>query len=115
MKTAAIHRRARSSPQKLRLVANLIKDKKTSEAIEMLSFLNKKAAHLIKKVLLSAIANAHHNYGTSMKSLQIISISIDEGPTMKRIVARAKGRTNRISKRTSHIKIVVSDDVCVKR
>ncbi|ADD79563.1 50S ribosomal protein L22 [Candidatus Riesia pediculicola] len=110
MKTFSIYRNARSSPQKLRLVSNLIKNKKIEKAMEVLNFLNKKSSFLIKKVLVSAVANAHHNYGASSKILKIKNIFIDEGPTMKRTIARAKGRTNQISKRTSHIKIVISDE-----
>ena len=101
METIAKHRHARSSAQKVRLVADLIRGKKVSQALDILTYTNKKAAVLVKKVLESAIANAEHNDGAD--------IFVDEGPSMKRIMPRAKGRADRILKRTSHITVVVSD------
>lgn len=110
MNTISRYRYARSSAQKIRLVANLIRGKKISEAINILNYTNKKSALLIKKVLNSAIANAEHNNNADINSLKINKIFIDEGPSMKRIMPRAKGRTNRILKRTSHITIIVCDN-----
>ncbi|WP_225639592.1 50S ribosomal protein L22 [Candidatus Profftia sp. (ex Adelges kitamiensis)] len=109
METFAKHRYARSSAQKIRLVANMIRGKKVSQALETLSYTNKKAAGLIKTVLYSAISNAEHNDGADIDDLRVIKIFIDEGPSMKRIMPRAKGRADRILKRTSHITVVVSD------
>ena len=79
------------------------------QALEILTYSNKKAAVLIKKVLESAIANAEHNEGADIDDLNVAKIFVDEGPTMKRIMPRAKGRADRILKRSSHISIVVAD------
>ncbi|MGP1956297.1 MAG: 50S ribosomal protein L22 [Arsenophonus sp. NC-PE1-MAG3] len=109
METIAMHRHARSSAQKVRLVADLIRGKKVSKALEILNYTNKKAAGLVKKVLKSAIANAEHNDGADIDNLKVTKIFINEGSTMKRIMPRAKGRADRILKRTSHIIVGVSD------
>lgn len=109
VETIAQHKHARSSAQKLRLVANLIRGKGVSQALNILSYTNKKAANLIKKVLESAIANAEHNNGTDIDILKVSKIFINNGPSMKRIMPRAKGRADRILKRTSHIIVVVSE------
>lgn len=109
METIAKHRYARTSAQKARLVADLIRGKKVAQALEILTFSNKKAALLVKKVLESAIANAENNDGADVDDLKITRIFVDEGPTMKRVMPRAKGRANQILKRTSHITVVVSD------
>ncbi|AFP85603.1 ribosomal protein L22, bacterial type [secondary endosymbiont of Heteropsylla cubana] len=109
METIAQHRHARSSAQKVRLVANLIRGKKVSQALDILNYNNKKVAGLIKKVLESAIANAEHNNGSDIDDLKVTKIFVDAGPSMKRIMPRAKGRADRILKRTSHITVVVSD------
>ncbi|AIN47253.1 50S ribosomal protein L22 [Candidatus Palibaumannia cicadellinicola] len=109
METVAKHCHARSSAQKLRLVVELIRDKKVSEALEILTYTNKKAAYLVKKVLESAIANADHNDGADIDHLKIKNIFVDVGPSIKRIMPRAKGRIDHIIKRTSHITVVVSD------
>ncbi|XBC37605.1 MAG: 50S ribosomal protein L22 [Buchnera aphidicola (Meitanaphis elongallis)] len=109
METFAKHLQARSSAQKVRLVANLIRGQKVSHALNILIHNNKKASILIKKVLKSAIANAEHNNNVDANNLIITRIFVNEGPTMKRMMPRAKGRADRILKRTSHITIVVSD------
>jgi large subunit ribosomal protein L22 len=79
------------------------------KAIDVLTFSNKKAAVIIKKVLESAIANAEHNDGADIDELKISEILIDAGPTMKRLRPRARGRADRIIKRTSHVKVTVSE------
>ncbi len=109
MEITAKHRHARSSAQKVRLVADLIRGKKVSQALETLTYTNKKAASLVKKVLESAIANAEHNNGADIDDLKVTTIFIDEGASMKRTMPRAKGRADRILKRTSHITLAVSD------
>ena len=109
MEAIAKHNFARISPQKARLVADLIRGKSVDQALEILTFSNKKAAALVKKVLESAIANAEHNEGADIDDLNVAKIFVDEGPTMKRIVPRAKGRADRILKRSSHITVVVAD------
>jgi large subunit ribosomal protein L22 len=104
----AIHKYAKTSAFKARLVADQIRLKPVEEALNILSFNNKKAAVLVKKVLNSAISNAEHNDGVDIDELFVTSIYIDEGSTMKRTRPRAKGRANRILKRTSHITVGVS-------
>lgn len=106
---AAIHRGARTSAQKARLVADLIRDKKVEDALDILSFSNKKAAGLVKKVLQSAIANAEHNDGMDIDELKVSSTYVDEGATLKRIRPRAKGRADRILKRSCHITVKVAE------
>ncbi|MEA3304088.1 MAG: 50S ribosomal protein L22 [Pseudomonadota bacterium] len=110
MQAVAKHRYARISAQKGRLVADQIRGLPVEEALNVLIFSKKKGAVLIKKVLDSAIANAENNEGADIDELTVKSICIDEGPTMKRIRARAKGRASRILKRSSHITVAVADD-----
>jgi large subunit ribosomal protein L22 len=109
MEALAKHRFARTSPQKARLVADQIRGLPVDKALDVLTFSNKKAAVLVKKVLESAIANAEHNEGADIDELTVAKVFIDEGPTMKRIKTRAKGRADRILKRSSHITVVVAD------
>ncbi len=97
------------SPQKLRLVANLIRNKNVNLALNILTFTNKKASLLIKKVLLSAIANAFNNYGINKDFLIISKIYVDGACCVKRILPRAKGRINYILRRFSHITIFLSN------
>lgn len=100
---------ARISAQKVRLVADQVRGMPVEKAEQLLAFSPKKAAHIVKKVLLSAIANAEHNAGADIDELTIKTITVDEGPTMKRGRARAKGRGTQILKRTSHITVTVAD------
>ncbi|AHG59883.1 50S ribosomal protein L22 [Buchnera aphidicola] len=109
METLAQHRQARSSAQKIRLIVDLVRGKKVPQALNILTYSNKKAAVLVKKVLESAIANAEHNDGADIDKLRIKKIFVNEGSTMKRMMPRAKGRADRILKRTSHITVIVSD------
>ena len=109
MEVAAKLKGARISAQKARLVADQVRGMPVEEAEQLLTFSNKKAAHIVKKVLLSAVANAEHNEGADVDELKISEICVNEGPTMKRWRARAKGRANQILKRTSHIQITVAE------
>lgn len=109
MEVAAKHRFARISPQKCRLVADQIRGKSVETALTTLTFGTTKSAVLMKQVLESAIANAEHNEGADIDELKVSKVMVDEGPIMKRIRPRAKGRANRILKRTSHITVCVSD------
>ncbi len=109
METAAKLTYARISPQKCRLVADQIRGLPVEAALQLLAFSSKKGAGLVKKVLESAIANAEHNDGADIDELKVSRIFIDQGPTLKRMHARAKGRGNRILKRTSHITVMVAD------
>ncbi|HET7922681.1 MAG TPA: 50S ribosomal protein L22 [Gammaproteobacteria bacterium] len=110
MQVAAKHRFARISPQKARLVADQIRGQQAGQALKLLEFSPKKAAVLLKKVLESAIANAEHNNGADIDELKVATVMVDEGPHMKRWMARAKGRGARILKRTSHITVTVADE-----
>lgn len=109
METKARLRYARLSPQKVRLVADQIRGLPVDRAMNHLVFSEKKAATIIKKVLDSAIANAEHNEGADIDELRVSSVCVDEGSTYKRLRARARGRANRIFKRTSHITLTLSD------
>ena len=100
---------ARISAQKARLVADQIRGKPVEEALNLLAFSTKKAAGMVRKVLNSAIANAEHNEGADVDELRVSRICVDEGTTLKRIMPRAKGRADRISKRTCHITVMVAD------
>ncbi len=107
METKSILKGAHISAQKARLVADLVRGMPVAKASDVLIYPNKKAAQLLRKVLLSAVANAENNLGADVDELKITRIFVDEGPTMKRMRARAKGRGTRILKRTSHITVVV--------
>jgi large subunit ribosomal protein L22 len=109
VEVTAKHRFARISPQKCRLVADQIRGLPVEAALNLLTFGTSKPAGMMKKVLESAIANAEHNEGADVDELRVSSVMVDEGPSMKRIRARAKGRANRILKRTSHITVCVAD------
>ena len=110
MQALAKHKFARSSAQKAPLVADQIRGLAVGKALDVLTYSPKKAAELVKKVLLSAIANAEHNAGADIDTLKVKTVFVDEGPSMKRIKPRAKGRADRIVKRTSHITVVVADN-----
>ena len=110
MEVAAKLRSARISPQKARLVADQIRGQSAEKALDILAFSSKKGATLVKKVLESAIANAEHNEGADVDELRVSTIFVDEGFTMKRIKPRAKGRADRIFKRTCHITVKVADE-----
>ena len=107
MEAKAILRTARISPQKARLVADQVRGLAVGRALQLLQFSTKKAAQMIRKVVESAIANAENNQGADVDELRVKTIMVDEGPTLKRFMARAKGRGTRILKRTSHITVVV--------
>jgi len=109
MQANALHRFARISPQKARLVADMVRGQNVAKALESLSFSTKKGAAMIRKVLESAVANAENNEGADVDRLFVSAVMVDEGPVLKRFRARAKGRGVRILKRTSHIKVVVSE------
>ncbi len=109
MEVAAVLRKARLSPQKARLVADQVRGKPVEEALDILAFSNKKGAEIVKKVLESAIANAEHNEGADVDELKVSTVFVDEGAILKRIKPRAKGRADRIFKRTCHITVKVAD------
>jgi large subunit ribosomal protein L22 len=109
VEVAAKLKGAKLSAQKARLVADQIRGKSAESALELLQFSGRKGADIIKKVLESAIANAEHNDGADVDELKVSTIFVDEGMTMKRIKPRAKGRADRIFKRSCHITVKVSE------
>ncbi|AME23179.1 50S ribosomal protein L22 [Paraburkholderia sp. 1N] len=109
MEVKAIHRGARISAQKTRLVADQIRGLPVDKALNVLTFSPKKAAGIVKKVVLSAIANAEHNEGADIDELKVTSIMVDKAASLKRFTARAKGRGNRIEKQSCHITVTVGN------
>jgi large subunit ribosomal protein L22 len=110
MEVTAKLKSAPMSAQKARLVADIVRNMNVSKALDVLKFTPKKGAKLMLKLLESAIANAEHNNGADIDGLKVGMVCVDEAATLKRISPRAKGRANRICKRTCHITIQVSDD-----
>ena len=110
MQVQAKLRGARLSAQKARLVADQVRGRQVEDALNLLTYSSKKGADVIRKLLNSAIANAEHNEGADVDELKISKIYVDEGMTMKRIMPRAKGRADRILKRSCHISITVADN-----
>ena len=109
METKAILRGVRLSAQKGRLVADLVRGMPVGRALDTLAFSPKKGAKIIRKVLESAIANAEHNDGADIDALKVKTIHVEEGMTLKRFTARAKGRGNRILKPTCHVYLTVRE------
>jgi large subunit ribosomal protein L22 len=109
MEVGARLKGAQISAQKVRLVADQVRGLAVEEALSLLEFSPKKAAHIVRKLLDSAIANAENNEGADVDELKVSSIFVDEGMTMKRLRPRAKGRADRILKRSCHITIKVAD------
>ena len=109
MAVVAKLRYQRLSPQKARLVADIVRGKDALPALAMLKFTNKKAAVYIEKTLKSAIANAEHNFGMDPDKLYVSKILIDTGPVLKRVNPRAMGRADVIRKPTAHITVEVSE------
>lgn len=107
METVARHRYARLSPQKARLVVDLIRGKDVAEALRVLRYCEKDAARIVRKVLESAVANAEHNRGADIDTLRVVRVFVDEGPRLRRFHARARGRSNVITKRTCHVTVAV--------
>ena len=109
MDVTAKYRYARISPQKCRLVADVVRGQPVGNAINVLKYMPKKGADLVRKALESAVANADSNHGLDIDDLKVARIHVDAAPVLKRFAARAKGRGARIVKRNSHITVVVSD------
>lgn len=110
MATSATLRYTRSSPQKIRLVADQIRGLPVERALNILTYSNKKAAAVLKKLLESAVANAEHNDGADIDELLVASICVDQGPALKRLRPRARGRADRILKRMSHVTVTVAEN-----
>lgn len=109
MQVSAVLSNTRLSAQKARLVADLVRGKPVEQALNILAFSPKKGAVLIKKLLESAIANAEHNEGADIDALKVKVIYVDKGASLKRFMARAKGRGAKIEKQTCHITLTVGD------
>ena len=109
IEVSAILKGVRISPQKARLVVDMIRGKKVDKALNILNFSPTKGAEIVKKVVESAIANAEHNNGADIDELKIKSIYVDQGTVLKRIRARAKGRAGKITKPTCHISVTVGN------
>jgi len=110
VQVSATAKRLRISAQKARLVVDQVRGKPVADALDILNFSTKKGAPLVRKVLESAIANAENNEGADIDELKVSEIFVNEGMTMKRIKPRAKGRADRIFKRSSHITVTVTDE-----
>jgi len=109
MEAVAIAKGLRIAPRKARLVIDLIRGKSVEEADKILANINKEAARMSRKVLVSAVANAENNMGLKKESLYVKEAIVNEGQTMKRMKFGSRGHVDPIKKRTSHIKIVVSE------
>lgn len=109
MEVAAYLKYARISSQKCRLLADQVRGLRVDKALQLLTFSIKKNSKIVKKVIESAVANAEHNRGADVDMLKVSTIYVDQGPTLKRMHTRAKGRSNRILKPTCHITVKVSD------
>jgi len=114
MEVRSTYKYARISPFKAREVTREIQGLPVSAALDLLAFTPKKAAFLISKTLKSAIANAENNANLKPDGLVVKEAIVGEGPTVKRIMARARGSASRILKRTSHIRIVLSDEIVIE-
>lgn len=106
----AVLKFVRISPQKVRKLVDAVKGKPAEAAIDMLKFMPQKGAAIVEKVLRSAVANAEQNHNLDIDTLVVKNITADQGPTLKRFRARARGRGTRILKRTAHITVVLSDE-----
>ncbi|OFO54167.1 MULTISPECIES: 50S ribosomal protein L22 [Nosocomiicoccus] len=109
MQAKATARTVRIAPRKVRLVVDLVRGKEVGEAVALLKLTNKRAAEVVEKLILSAAANAEHNYDMDVDSLIVSEIYANEGPTLKRFRPRAQGRATGINKRTSHITVVLTE------
>jgi len=109
MEVKAVAKYVRISPRKVRLVIDLVRGKRVDESLNILQFTPKRAAHIVRKLIKSAIANAEQKPDVDIDNLYIKCIYADEGPTLKRYRARALGRAVRIRRRTSHITVVLDE------
>lgn len=109
MEVMARLKRARISAQKMRLVADQIRGRPVSDALNLLTFSTNKGAAMMRKVLESAIANAENNQGADVDDLSVARVQVDEGVTMKRLSPQSRGRAHRIFKRTCHVTLAVAD------
>lgn len=109
MEVRAVAKYVRVQPRKVRIVADEVRGASATKAAALLQYHPSKSAHALRKVLISAVANAIENHELNPEALRIRTIMVDEGPKLKRMQARAMGRGNRIEKKTSHITVIVED------
>ena len=110
MEVKAVSRYVRISSQKVRMLVGAVKGRRAEDGLNMLKFMPQKAAHIVEKIIRSAVANAEHNMDVDVDSLVIRNITADQGPTLKRFKARARGKGTRILKRTAHITVILAED-----
>lgn len=109
MESRAVARYIRISPRKAGQVVDLIRGKKLGEALNILRYTPNAGAEIVEKVVRSAAANAEHNHGMNVAELFVAEAYVDQGPTLKRVMPRARGRADRIRKRMSHVTVVLRD------
>ncbi|NQT70616.1 MAG: 50S ribosomal protein L22 [Desulfobacteraceae bacterium] len=110
MEVKAVSKYVRISPQKVHIMIDAVKGKPVETALEILKFMPQKAAHLVEKIVRSAVSNADQRSDIDVDSLVVRNIIADQGPTLKRFKARARGRGTRILKRTSHITVILAEE-----
>lgn len=111
MEVKAVTKFVRISPQKVRMLVDAVKGKPVEDALNSLKFMPQKAANIVEKTMRSAVANADQNMGIDVDALVVRNLIADQGPTLKRFKARARGRGTRILKRTSHITVILAEDL----
>ncbi len=111
MEVKAVTKYVRISPQKVRMLVDAVKGKPVEDALNSLKFMPQKAAGIVEKTMRSAVANADQNMGIDVDELVVRNVIADQGPTLKRFRARARGRGTRILKRTSHITVILAEDL----
>lgn len=109
MEARAVSKYVRMSPQKVRLVGDMVRGRDAAEALTLLRFTNKAAARPVAKAIASAVANAQDKFGLEAEDLYVAELKVDEGPTLRRGRAGARGRYKPILKRSSHITVVVAE------
>jgi large subunit ribosomal protein L22 len=109
MEVKAVAKYMRISPQKVRMLCGALKDRPVEAALSQLKFMPQKAAGILEKIVRSAVANADQNAGIDVDALVVRNVIVDQGPTLKRFRARARGRGTRILKRTSHITVILAE------
>jgi large subunit ribosomal protein L22 len=110
MEARAVVRHVRMSPRKMRVVANLVRGKRVGDAMSLLKHMPKKGAFVIRKLLISAVANAEHKQEVDVDNLIVRDCNVDNGPILKRWMPRSMGRANRIQRRTSHVTVVLLEE-----
>ena len=110
MEVRAVSKYVRISPQKVRMMVDAVKGKPVEDGLNILKFMPQKAANIVEKVIRSAVANADQNMDIDVDSLIIRNVIADQGPTLKRFRARARGRGTRILKKTAHITVILAED-----